>query len=332
MAAFVAVAALAALLAPASAHAGYDICNRTSYVMEAAVGRQTAEGITTQGWLEVLPGACRKVFTDKLEPSSLYLFARTPKFYDQVLKKFSGGKRLCVSTGEFTINNASQCVDPAHSYADFIEINPQDADWQTTLTEETTYKAEAAALAGIQRLLGMAGYDVGAVDGLAGAMTNRALEDFKAKAGLEDAASTSPQVIRALVAAVRKRQTEAGLQICNETRHLVWTTIGVHHGDDISTQGWYKVLPGECIRPVRKPLDGQVLYSFGEAVDKNGPVLAKGTIPLIWDGAVELCTSDKRFTIEKQGNCEERGLKITRFRKIDLGGAKSWTIRYTEPQ
>lgn len=333
--AFRALAAFAFLyfVAPSAAQAGYDICNKTSYVMEAAVGSQSSDGsITTQGWLDILPGSCRAVLKGKLGSSPLYLFARTPDYYDQVLNKFSGGRRLCVSTGEFTISNAAQCTDPAHSYANFIEITPRGENWQTSLTEETTYKADGAAMAGIQRLLAMTGYDIGSIDGVAGNMTNRALDDFMAKSGLQDAIKTSPQVIRALVATVKKRQTESGLQVCNETRHLVWTTIGLHKGESIVTQGWYKVLPGECIRPVRKPLDGQVLYSFGEAVDKDGPVIAKGTIPLIWDGAVELCTSDKRFTIGQQENCESRGLKITKFRKIDLGGAKSWTIRYTEPQ
>jgi len=326
------VLVLTGLAAAAPARAGYSLCNETSYVLEAAVGQTTDNGITTQGWLQVLPGACRTVIKDKLDRSPLYLYARTPKLYDQVLKRFSGGKRLCVSTGDFTITRASTCTDPAHSYENFIEITPRKDDWQTSLTEEEGYKNDGAALAGIQRLLGMAGYDVGAIDGVAGAMTNRVLEDFMAKAGLEDAAPTSPEVVRALIAVVRKRQTKSGLQVCNETRHLVWTTIGLHQGENSVTRGWYRVLAGECIRPVRKPLDGQVLYSFGEAVDKDGPVVAKGNIPLIWDGAVELCTSDKRFTIEGQDNCAGRGFKITKFRKIDLGGAKSWTIRYTEPQ
>lgn len=324
--------ALPGFVASSPARAGYDICNETSYVLEAALGRTAQSGISTQGWLQILPGACRKVVKEKLDLKPLYLFARTPKLYDQVLKKFSGGQRLCVSSGDFTIANAATCADPAHSYENFIEITPRKDNWQTSLTEERTYKGKGAALAGIQRLLAMTGYDVGDIDGVAGAMTNRVLDDFMAKGGLQYADRTSPEVIRALIAAVRKRQTKSGLQICNETRHLVWTTIGLHQGENIVTRGWYQVLAGECIRPVRKPLDGQVLYSFGEAVDKDGPVVAKGNIPLIWDGATELCTSDKRFTIETQGNCAGRGFKITKFRKIDLGGAKSWTIRYTEPQ
>lgn len=322
--------AVAGFAAPAQA--GYEVCNQTSYVLEAAVGQSSSGGIATKGWIEILPGACKTAIKGELDLTPVYLYARTPKLYDHVLKQFSGGKTLCVGNGDFDLKNAADCSSPEHSKAKFIEITPRKADWRTSLEEDKSYKTDAAAMAGVQRLLAMSGYDVGEVDGLAGNMTNRALDDFMSKSGLQDAAKTSPQVLQALISNVRRRQTESGLRICNETRHLVWTTIGLHQGENIVTRGWYKIAAGECIRPWRKPLDGQVIYSFGEAVDKNGPVIAKGSIPLIWDGPVELCTNDARFAIESQGNCRDRGLKITKFRKIDLGGAKTWTIRYTEPQ
>ncbi len=321
-----------ALLFSADAEAKYSVCNETSYVLDVATGKQKGNQTITRGWTQVLPGQCKTVLKEKLEQKKYYLFARTIGLYDQVLKRFSGGKKLCVSTSDFYIENAGKCVDPAHSYENFIEVKPTKSDWKTTLNEEKPLKLPEAATAGLQRLLAMAGYDIGAIDGVAGGMTNRALDDFMQKAGLAGEAKTGGKVFAALISAVLKRQKESGLLICNETRFLIWTTLGQHEGEDIITRGWYKVLPGECIRPLRKPLDGQVVYSYGEAVDEKGKIAVKSNIRLIWAGKQKLCTSKTRFSIPKQGNCKERGLNTTAFRKIDLGGAKSWTIRYTEPQ
>ncbi|MDT9047077.1 DUF1036 domain-containing protein, partial [Escherichia coli] len=56
-----AIASLAVLLLPADAQEGegWKLCNRTSYVIEAAVGHEEASGITVEGWTKLHPGACR---------------------------------------------------------------------------------------------------------------------------------------------------------------------------------------------------------------------------------------------------------------------------------
>jgi len=329
---FLTIALLGAGLTPQRAEAKYSICNETSYVLEAATGLTEGANTITQGWFQILPGQCKVALKEDLRQDNYFLFARTISLYDQILKRFSGGRKLCISTSDFLIKGADKCTDPAQTYENFIEIKPTKPDWKTSLTEEVAYKPKQAALAGLQRLLAMAGYDIGDIDGIAGGMTNRALEDFIAKAGLKNASKTGTEVFSTLISAVRKRQTESGLQICNETRFLVWSSIGQHEGEDIITRGWYKVLPGECIRPLRKPLDGQVIYSYGEAVDDKGKIAIKSGIKLIWAGKYRLCTKKSRFTIETQGKCDAEGQSTSAFRKIDLGGAKSWTIRYTEPQ
>ncbi len=329
---FALLALLGAVLVPQGAEAKYSICNETGYVLEAATGSDENGLMVTQGWLQILPGQCKLALKQKLAQKSYFLFARTISLYDQILRRFSGGRKLCISTSDFLIKGADKCSDPAQTYENFIEIKPKKPDWKTSLTEEVAYKPRQAALAGLQRLLAMAGYDIGGIDGVAGGMTNRALEDFMQKAGLKKASKTGPEVFNALISAVRRRQTESGLQICNETRFLIWSSIGQHEGEDIITRGWYKVLPGECIRPLRKPLDGQVIYSYGEAVDDKGKIAVKSGIKLIWAGKHQLCTRKSRFSIETQGKCTGKGQSKTAFRKIDLGGAKSWTIRYTEPQ
>ena len=56
------IASVVALLLPAEAQEdgeGWKLCNRTSFVIEAAVGHQEGTGITVEGWTKLHPGACR---------------------------------------------------------------------------------------------------------------------------------------------------------------------------------------------------------------------------------------------------------------------------------
>ena len=64
------------------------------------------------------------------------------------------------------------------------------------------------------------------------------------------------------------------------------------------------------MRPYKKPLDGSVIYSFGEAVDEDGPIISADNIPLIWDGDQVLCTKSTRFSIRTHENCEAQGLTL----------------------
>jgi uncharacterized membrane protein len=65
--ALAACAALAAVLAFAAtagaqqqrAPSGWQICNETSFVLEAATGRPDGRAIVVQGWTRLRPGECR---------------------------------------------------------------------------------------------------------------------------------------------------------------------------------------------------------------------------------------------------------------------------------
>jgi uncharacterized membrane protein len=316
------------------ARADYRLCNETSYVIDAAIGVQSRGEVTTRGWFEVVPGHCRVVVQGPLDADKYYFFSRVPSYYDIAVTRFETGVRLCVGTGDFLIAGAAQCADPSHKLERFIEVQPKSEgdDWELALAEEAEFDREHAALAGIQRLLGMLGYETGRIDGVGGELTVRALDNFLAAVNLGSAERTGPQVFARLVSELRAKQSGVGLQICNETRHLVWTALGIPEGGKLIAKGWYKIAAGECVRPHKRPLEGTEIYSFGEAVDEDGPIISADSIPLIWDGDTLLCTQSTRFSIEQHENCQARGMTPTRFRRIQLGGAKSWTIRYTEPR
>jgi uncharacterized membrane protein len=327
--------ALGAMLALANAaRADYRLCNETSYVVNAAIGVEAGGAVATRGWFEILPGRCRVVVEGPLDADKYFFYSRVPNYYDIAVTRFESGTRLCVGSSDFLISNATECTDPSHRLERFIEVQPKSRgeDWELALAEEAEFNRERATLAGAQRLLGMLGYDAGRIDGVAGDLTNAALTAFAAASRVETTDAASAELYRALLAELKAKQAGVGLQVCNETRHLVWTALGIPESGKLVSRGWYRIGTGECLRPYKKALDGSAIYSFGEAVDENGPIISADNIPLIWDGDTLLCTQSTRFNIEDHEQCEAKGMTPTRFRKIDLGGARSWTIRYTEPR
>lgn len=327
------IAAVLMGLAP-QARADYRLCNETSYIVNAAIGIQSGVDVTTHGWFELLPGHCNVVVEGPLDADKYYFYSEVPSFYDIAVTRFESGVRLCVGNGTFEISGATECADPSNQLRRFIEVQPKSEgdDWELALAEEAQFDLKRAAMAGTQRLLGMLGYDAGRIDGLPGEKTNTALATFADATGVDASDDPGTDIYRALVAELRAKQAGVGLQICNETRHLVWTALGIPEDGKLVSRGWYRIGTGECVRPYKKPLDGSAIYSFGEAVDENGPIISADNIPLIWDGDTLLCTQSTRFNISDHENCEAKGMTPTRFRRIDLGGARSWTIRYTEPR
>ncbi len=56
---------------------GWQICNETSFVLEAATGRPDGRAILVQGWTRLRPGECRVAVGAPLARGTHYLYART---------------------------------------------------------------------------------------------------------------------------------------------------------------------------------------------------------------------------------------------------------------
>jgi uncharacterized membrane protein len=120
-----------------------------------------------------------------------------------------------------------------------------------------------------------------------------------------------------------------GFSWCNETPHTVMAALGLEAQGSVTTRGWYRIDPGKCLKPEvsGKP---QRLYSFGEAVDKDGQAVRRAEKPLTWGGAMTLCTRAVRFELSEHGDCAARGLVPTGFATIELAGRAGATVRFKE--
>jgi uncharacterized membrane protein len=311
-----------------AAHAELTLCNRTSYQMEAAYGLEKRANVATRGWFRINPGQCRQVLDGALDADMVYVHARTPPVYGSAPLPQNGNADFCIRPGSFEIGDARGCL--VSQQAHFSAARPSDSPKGpvVNLAEEADYDDAQARLAGIQRLLTIAGYDANPIDGVQGSKTQAALTKFLNDRKLPADIAASPGFFDTLLDAARNPQGN-GFSWCNDTKYSVMASIGVVEMGAIVTRGWYRVEAGQCLRPDLRG-DPRRLYSYGEAVDGNGRLIKNGETALSWGGNVALCTRDGKFELSDHKDCAVRGLNSAGFAVIDMAGQPSATVRFKE--
>ena len=325
------LAVLAALGLTAPARADLQLCNKTSYVLDLALGLEEKGAAATRGWFRLDPGLCRTVLQGALSAEKVYVHTRAPAAYGPSPLPQAGHAHFCIADGNFVIAAAQACHGRSgQRLARFSEVRPSETEQGLTayLGEEADYDPAQARLAGVQRLLVIAGYDANPVDGLEGKKTAAALDQFLKDRRLPAETANGAAFFSVLLDAV-KEADGLGFSWCNETPHPVMAAIGIDENGAVVTRGWYRVDAGKCVKPALPARPGR-LYSFAEAVDKEGQALKRGDRLLVWGGPAQLCTGDVRFEISEQKNCGAQGLTATGFAVIDMTGRPGATVRFRE--
>lgn len=317
------------LLAATQAQAALTLCNRTSYRVQAALGLEKRANVATRGWFHLDPGECKLVLDGTLDADMVYLHARTPPLYGSAPIAQNGQAELCVRDDDFDMADGRGC--PVSQQARFAAARPSEQPNGPTvnLAEEADYDDTQARLAGIQRLLAIAGYDAYPIDGVPGSKTQAALAKFLTDHKLPADAVAQSQFFDTLLEAA-DNPAGAGFAWCNDTKYTVMATLGVVEMGAIVTRGWYRVDAGRCLRPDLRG-DPRRLYSYAEAVDTSGRTIKNGDVPLAWGGEVPLCTRDGKFDLSNHKDCAARGLNSAKFAVIDVGVNPSAVIRFKEP-
>jgi len=312
--------AIALLASAAPAHADLKLCNRMSYVIEAAIGIDDKSATATRGWFRIDPAACRVVVQGTLAADRILLNARALGVYGSSPIPQNGSDTLCVAPENFVIAAARQCR-AGQTPAAFTQIIPTQADdgnLVAYLAEDSEYDDEQARLAGIQRLLVIAGFDASPIDGVDGPKTQGALAAFLKSRGLAPDFVQSSNFFATMIEAVQS-PASAGLTWCNDTPHKVMAAVGIDDGKTVTSRGWYRIDPGKCLHPdvIGQP---KRIFSFAEAVDAENRAVKFKDHPLNWGGATALCTRENKFEISEQGDCGSRGLAATGFTAVDMSG------------
>jgi uncharacterized membrane protein len=320
-----AIVVLSALALPA--RADLRLCSRMSYVIEAAIAIEDDGAAATRGWFRIDPGRCRNVLQGAAPAGTLYVHARALPVYGVAPLPQRGDAEFCVGAGNFVLAGARRCNRAGQSLARFTAVRPSEAGDGATayLAEDAEYTDEQARDAAMQRLLTMAGYDASPIDGVRGANTDAALGRFIADRKLENTAAGRSDFLDVLIAAAGK--PGSGFSWCNRTADVVMAALGVEAGGTVTTRGWYRVAPGQCLKP---DLAGtpRKLYSFGVAVGADGQALTTGGRPRTWGGATVLCTRDVEFELSDHGDCAGMGLSATGFAGVELAGDGGATVQF----
>jgi len=323
-------AAISFFFSSAPAFADLKICNRMSYVVEAAIGIDDKAATATRGWFRIDPATCRVVVQGTLSADRILLNARALGVYGASPLPQNGRDMLCVAQDNFVIAAARQCRS-GQTQVPFTQVTPtqgDDGNLTAYLAEDAEYDDEQARLAGIQRLLVIIGYDVGAIDGVDGPKTQAALAAFLKSRGLSSDAASSPNFFKTMVDATQT-PSASGLTWCNDTPHKVMAAIATDDGKSVTSRGWYRIDPGKCLHP---DVTGQPkqIFSFAEAIDADNRAIKVKDRPLNWGGDKQLCTRETKFETVEQTDCGARGFAAMGFGPVDMSSGGR-TLRFAMP-
>jgi uncharacterized membrane protein len=312
--------ALLALLfgAPASSQSssasGWDLCNQTSFVLEAATGRpDNQQTIIVEGWTRIRPGECRAALDGPVRPGVYFVFARSSKAHRGGQREWKGATTLCVDpNGSFSVPNQSSCSSLGLEERDFQAVRIDKTSGSKMTFHETerynkTGAGQSATNAGIQRLLDDAGVAADVVDGYLGRESRAAISTFLVERQLPAAlANSASELIDILEDVARNRSLEVGLMLCNRTDHGIRAAIARRRPDGWESRGWWELAAQTCVRTIDESLIAAPHYVFGEIETQQGvrPLNGAETI---------FCTARSKFAILGREDCTKRRFRQASF-------------------
>lgn len=125
--------------------------------------------------------------------------------------------------------------------------------------------------------------------------------------------------VGAIVVALLPGAAVAGLKLCNETSARQSVAVGYKSGDQWVSEGWWNLDPGTCASPIKGDLKYRYYYFRAQSSGREFQHERYG-----------FCTEQSAFTIEGDADCAGRGFTFSGFRRIDAGGARDFTLAFTD--
>jgi uncharacterized membrane protein len=295
------------------AGAAYLVCNKTSYVLYAAVAAETKD-VAIKGWARVVPGTCETALKGPLKATAYYIYARSSNAHKGPARAWGGDAQLCAKAENFSLHaarGAAACPDADAFTLPFAASNTQGQDnWTTIFTESAAIPTmEDASTAGLRRLLTDNGYK-------ADQKLDAALADYRKKLRLSPRVSQA-QLFAALEREAMKSSAPDGYAVCNETKAPFWAAIAYRALGNWVSRGWWKVMPAACARATESPLPADEIFLLVEK--KNGKPIVEGTMVF--------CISDVSFDVTDRSHCIARGLKEAGFARTTVQDRRGFTAR-----
>ncbi|MBA3068402.1 MAG: DUF1036 domain-containing protein [Hyphomonas sp.] len=306
-----ALVTVTALALPARAQegdgAGWELCNRTSYIIETAVGHTEGTGISVDGWTKLAPGTCKIALPGPLTPGVHYLYGRGSTAHQGGGREWGGRHELCVDpTGGFSLESPPDCAAMGLEAQGFRPIDITRADsWTNNFTEIENWSLDNARNAGLQRLLDEAGIVSGTIDGNIGHRTRSAINDFLKLKDLP-ASTSDADLIDYLEQAAEERSRSVGFTLCNRTKSRVWSAIARRSTEGWESRGWWRIEAGGCARVIDRPLRGSEHFVYAEMEEPTG-------LRTLSRASEAFCVGRAKFAISGRDNCEEGSYRTALF-------------------
>jgi uncharacterized membrane protein len=294
-------------LLPHPARADLKLCNRTSYVLQAATSTIRNTDSLTRGWTRIAPGDCAAAVKGRLAAGSYLVYARSSLAHAGPARAWGGAFPVCVKDGDFVLHQTvtqAYCTTQDTFPLSFAPVNIKAGarDWTMDFDETPALASLAAAqLAGVKRLLTDNGYRPGPINGEPEKATSTALDDFRKKMKFKPTDGND-----VLFAALEKQalatSAPQGYAICNDSPEPLLAAIAQLGPGKPSSRGWWRIAPKACARTLTAPLSGPV-YLLAQ---KLSGVLLVG-------GVEKFCTTSIAFDVEGRGDCDKRGLNESGF-------------------
>jgi len=265
------------LIIPSSAQSGqkgWRLCNRTSYIVEAATGRPDGLDVIVEGWKRLRPGDCELAAPAPLESGAHFVYARSSKAH-RGAQSWSGRTPLCVDVnGSFAIENPSSCSSMGLEERGFMPVRIEGDGGAITFTETELYDkaSQSPQSAGIQRL----------------------------------PSTPVPQLIDVLEDVANRRARQVGMELCNRTDKRILAAMARSRPDGLESRGWWMIDANQCVRAVDESLITAPHYVFAEMATPEGVRTLSGATTIF-------CTSRAQFAILGNENCEQRRYRQERF-------------------
>ncbi len=292
---------LAAMSAP-SARAG-EVCNETSYYVEAAKAWTISSGLAVRGWERIAPGSCVR-FSGIPGGVNQFLYARTTDAYLGGVREWLGRTPACVDTDDFQLEGVADCAAIGLETREFRQLSASERT-RAVLVESGGF-GDRALEAGVQRLLQSLGYDVRGIDGFAGRRSRVQISAFERDHGTSYG-DDYEALIRTLHATALERNSRLGLHVCNEASNPLGVAVAAQRNERWESRGWWRIEPGGCLRVLARRLSAGDAYIFAQLVDDDRLEPLRG-------GTEAYCVAPSRFLAEGRSGCAERGYTSVRFR------------------
>ncbi|MEO0399251.1 MAG: DUF1036 domain-containing protein [Pseudomonadota bacterium] len=308
-----------------AANAKYSLCNKTSYVLSAAIAYVDGDRLATRGWWRLRPGQCKVVLTEPTDPGRYFVYAEGIPGHKGPLRAWSGDTPLCVeNAGFFNLRNQEVCRDDPSRKRQFFTVDvTADAkgNWQTDFAEAENYSVFSAEVAGVQRLMRDVGASKGRIDGSLGRQTQRDLAAYRKKEGLGAGPEVDNDTIDHLIDKANAAEAKLGFFYCNKADAAVWSAIAETADETYESRGWWRLEPGDCAKVIKGALEKDHYYVYGVVESTDGERRLAG-------GDKPLCVNDVKFSVANETSCADQELDEAVFKRVEIGGKASSTFEF----